>query len=61
MIRFSTIAARKTTPPARYGPRTGPLGQKTTIAVNLKKIKRGKADDIVLQKDDVVLVPESYF
>jgi len=41
--------------------RTGPNGEKTTILVNLRKIKRGKADDIVLQKDDVVLVPESYF
>ena len=41
--------------------RTGPNGQKATILVNLRKIKRGKADDIVLQKDDVVLVPESYF
>jgi len=41
--------------------RTGPNGDKTTIPVNLRKIKRGKADDIVLQKDDVVLVPESYF
>ena len=41
--------------------RTGPNGQKATILVNLRKIKRGKADDVVLQKDDVVLVPESYF
>jgi len=41
--------------------RTGPDGRKTTIPVNLRKIKRGKAEDVVLQKDDVVLVPESYF
>lgn len=41
--------------------RTGPNGKRITLAVNLKKIKRGKADDFVLQKDDIVLVPESYF
>jgi polysaccharide export outer membrane protein len=41
--------------------RTGANGERVTLQVNLKKIKRGKADDIVLQKDDVVLVPESYF
>lgn len=41
--------------------RTGPDGQRITIAVNLKKVKRGKAEDPVLQKDDLVLVPESFF
>lgn len=41
--------------------RTGTNGERVTLQVNLKKIKRGKADDVVLQKDDVVLVPESYF
>jgi polysaccharide export outer membrane protein len=41
--------------------RTGSHGEKTSIPVNLRMIKRGKAEDIVLQKDDVVLVPESYF
>ncbi len=41
--------------------RTGPDGQRITIPVNLKKVKRGKAEDPVLQKDDLVLVPESFF
>jgi polysaccharide export outer membrane protein len=41
--------------------RAGPGGQKVALAVDLRKIKRGKANDVVLQKDDVVLVPESYF
>ena len=41
--------------------RTGPDGQRQTIPVNLKKVKRGKAEDPVLQKDDLVLVPESFF
>lgn len=41
--------------------RTGPDGKRETIAVNLKKVKRGKAEDPVLQKDDLVLVPESFF
>ena len=41
--------------------RTGPDGKRITIAVNLKKVKRGKAEDPVLQKDDLVLVPESFF
>lgn len=41
--------------------RTGADGKRITIAVNLKKVKRGKAEDPVLQKDDLVLVPESFF
>jgi polysaccharide export outer membrane protein len=41
--------------------RTGPDGRRESIAVNLKKVKRGKVDDPVLQKDDLVLVPESFF
>lgn len=41
--------------------RTGADGKRITISVNLKKVKRGKADDPVLQKDDLVLVPESFF
>jgi polysaccharide biosynthesis/export protein len=41
--------------------RTGPDGTRITISVNLKKVKRGKAEDPVLQKDDLVLVPESFF
>lgn len=41
--------------------RTGPDGARITIPVNLKKVKRGKAEDPVLQKEDLVLVPESFF
>lgn len=41
--------------------RTLPDGTRQTIAVDLRKVKRGKAEDPVLQKDDLVLVPESYF
>jgi polysaccharide export outer membrane protein len=41
--------------------RTGADGKRITIAVNLKKVKRGKAEDPVLEKDDLVLVPESFF
>jgi polysaccharide export outer membrane protein len=41
--------------------RSGPNGERITLAVDLKKIKRGKIDDLELQKDDIVLVPESYF
>jgi polysaccharide biosynthesis/export protein len=41
--------------------RTAPGGGRTTIRVDLRKIKRGKAEDPVLQKDDLVLVPEAFF
>lgn len=41
--------------------RTGPDGKRVTLHVNLKKIKKGKAEDPVLQKDDLVLVPEAFF
>jgi len=41
--------------------RTDADGKRVTVAVNLKKVKRGKADDPVLLKDDLVLVPESFF
>jgi polysaccharide export outer membrane protein len=41
--------------------RTGAKGQRETIRVDLKKIKKGKAEDPVLQKDDLVLVPEAFF
>lgn len=41
--------------------RTNEDGTRTTLLVNLKKVKRGKAEDPVLQKDDLVLVPESFF
>jgi len=41
--------------------RTGDDGARQTIEVDLRKVKRGKAEDPVLQKDDLVLVPESFF
>jgi polysaccharide export outer membrane protein len=41
--------------------RTDANGKRVTIPVNLKKVKRGKAEDPVLMKDDLVLVPESFF
>ena len=40
--------------------RTDKNGTRVTLEVNLKRIKRGKAEDPILQKDDVVLVPESF-
>jgi polysaccharide export outer membrane protein len=36
-------------------------GSRTSLAVNLKKVKKGQAEDPVLQKDDLVLVPEAFF
>jgi polysaccharide export outer membrane protein len=41
--------------------RTFPDGRKQILDVDLRKVKKGKADDIVLQEDDVVVVPESFF
>jgi len=29
--------------------------------VNLKRIKRGRAEDLLLEPNDVVYVPESFF
>jgi polysaccharide export outer membrane protein len=36
-------------------------GERVSLLVNLKKIRRGKAEDPVLQKGDIILVPESFF
>ncbi|TKJ34748.1 hypothetical protein CEE39_02165 [bacterium (candidate division B38) B3_B38] len=36
-------------------------GPKQTIKVNLKDIINGKKKDIILQKDDIVIVPETFF
>ena len=36
-------------------------GKRIALEVNLKRIKRGKAEDPILRRDDVVLVPESFF
>jgi polysaccharide export outer membrane protein len=41
--------------------RTDRDGNRVTLHVDLKAIKRGKVEDPVLQRDDVVLVPESFF
>jgi polysaccharide export outer membrane protein len=41
--------------------RTGADGQRVTLEVNLKQVKRGKLQDPLLERDDVVLVPESFF
>ena len=36
-------------------------GKKRIIKVNLKDIIKGKKKDIILQKDDIVIVPETFF
>jgi len=41
--------------------RTDESGERITLLVNLKKVKQGKAEDPILQRDDLVLVPESFF
>jgi polysaccharide export outer membrane protein len=41
--------------------RTDANGQRVTLEVNLKKIRRGKVEDPILLKDDLVLVPEAFF
>ena len=41
--------------------RTDENGVRVTLLVNLKKIKKGLAPDPILQPDDLVLVPESFF
>jgi polysaccharide export outer membrane protein len=41
--------------------RTEKDGSRVTLLVNLKKVKQGKIEDPILQKDDIVLVPESFF
>jgi polysaccharide export outer membrane protein len=41
--------------------RTDPGGSRKTFYVNLKHVKHGKVEDPILQRDDLVLVPESFF
>ena len=36
-------------------------GARVTLLVNLRKVKRGEAEDPILLKDDIVLVPEAFF
>ena len=41
--------------------RTDADGKRVALMVNLRKIKRGKAEDPILMADDIVLVPEAFF
>ncbi len=41
--------------------RTEEDGSRVTLVVNLKQIKRGKAEDPILHPDDIVLIPVSFF
>ncbi len=41
--------------------RTDASGQRIAFFVNLRKVKRGKAEDPLLEEDDIVLVPEAFF
>ncbi|HEX5045295.1 MAG TPA: SLBB domain-containing protein [Candidatus Polarisedimenticolaceae bacterium] len=41
--------------------RTRPDGSRLILPVNLRKVKQGKAEDPVLERDDLVLVPEAFF
>jgi polysaccharide export outer membrane protein len=41
--------------------RTRPDGSRVILPVDLKRVKRGKIEDPVLQRDDLVLVPEAFF
>ena len=36
-------------------------GSLVSLNVNLRKVRRGKEEDLVLQPDDIVLVPEAFF
>ena len=41
--------------------RTTADGDRVIIEVNLRRVKKGKAEDLLLEADDLVLVPESFF
>ena len=41
--------------------RTEDDGSQVTLTVNLRLVKRGKAEDPILEPDDIVLVPEAFF
>jgi polysaccharide export outer membrane protein len=41
--------------------RSHPNGTRTSFVINLKKVRRGEAEDPVLKPDDVVLVPDAVF
>lgn len=41
--------------------RRGADGEQTKIAVNVKKVQKGKAEDVLLQRNDTVVVGEWFF
>ena len=41
--------------------RTDANGNRISLVVDLRKIMRGKAEDPILQEEDIVLVPEAFF
>ena len=41
--------------------RTDENGDRVQLIVNLRKVKRGRAEDPILREDDIVLVPEGFF
>src|SRR6185503_15781838 len=41
--------------------RTRPDGTRMILPVDLRKVKQGKSEDPVLERDDLVLVPEAFF
>ena len=41
--------------------RTRPDGSRVIIPVDLRRVKQGKSEDPVLERDDLVLVPEAFF
>jgi polysaccharide export outer membrane protein len=41
--------------------RTRPDGTRVILPVDLRRVKRGKSEDPVLERDDLVLVPEAFF
>ena len=41
--------------------RKGPDGRQIRLPVNLRDIRKGKSDDIVLEDGDVIVIPETFF
>ena len=41
--------------------RKQPDGSQKRIPIDLKDIRKGKADDLVLEEGDVVVIPETFF
>ncbi len=64
VLRAVTLAGGTTDRAARKRVqilRSDPQGNRVALTVNLRQIQRGKADDPLLRKGDIVLVPESFF